>query len=171
MRLGQDVKRGRCDECKRRKKRCVGDGPVCEFCEKKGLQCLNHDELRIKQFEAPMMKKRRSDSRSPLNNIGASIAGGAAFHQENLEAPQPQIIQFEYNDPKQYVPTPQSIPRKSEETIQIETPGSPKEKITPSSLVEMIKANLPFGTELTTPDSLAFDKTPKLYLPQRRLVT
>lgn len=172
MRLGQDVKRGRCDECKRRKKRCVGDGPVCEFCEKKGLQCLNHDELRIKQFEAPAMKKRKSDSKSPFNYVAAPMATGAVFHQEVFQPPQPQMVHFEQNDLTQYVPTPpQSIPRKSEEVVQIESPSSPKEKITPSSLVEMIKANLPFGTELTTPDSLAFDKTPKIYLPQRKLVS
>lgn len=58
---GSVLKRGRCDECKRRKKRCIRDGRVCDFCKKKGLECNNYDALQIVQFEGPQRKKVKNN--------------------------------------------------------------------------------------------------------------
>lgn len=145
-----DINRGRCDECRRRKKRCVGTGPVCEFCQKKGLACENHNVLKIMHFEPPSKKKQKTISPGLVPDEVQSAA-----HYEPL-------------DHSANIARVQSLVRNNEEANI--TKLAPQNQITPTTLVDMIRANLPSSRESKASDSLSFEQTPIIYLPQRKLI-
>lgn len=166
MVLTQRVNRGRCDECKRRKKRCVGDGPICEFCAKKGYNCTNHNQLQILHFEGPSKKKKK-----PIEKLDTSVS--------NTPSVQPQLYQVSFDQTEPIEPNfidPQlqdsqlniqevMTPRPSKQSLPL--PSS--NPITQSSLIKIIKDNLPHGTEIIAPDGLDLDKAPQIYLPRQKL--
>lgn len=132
---GQQLKRGRCDECKRRKKKCVGDGPICDFCQKKGLQCNNYDALQIFQFEGPKRKKSKSSATKSPNELKKAI------EESSISPTGPQTGRISMNS----------------------------HKFTPSSLIQLIKQNLPKDQNNSLSDNgIGMGKSPSIYLPTRK---
>lgn len=140
---GRVLKRGRCDECKRRKKRCVGDGPICDFCKKKGLSCNNYDALQIVQFEGPQRKKQK-------------------------ESPQLEVDTKGKQDEDRVAENSKAFPHKDSSGISMDY-----HKLTPSALVNLVKENLPKngnGSSYLNFDGLAVDNAPTIYLPRKKWV-
>jgi len=164
MKPGQEISRGRCDECKRRKKRCVGTGSICDFCQKKGLQCTNHNTVKIFHFETPRNTKRQK-------TVSSSQQGNeeALFQVEQCN-PAPHTSNPSIREIQNQIPVidPQLQSTANSQAHLQKHPSH--DKITPSSLVEMIKANLPHNPEtMSQKQGLEFDKAPKLYLPSQKI--
>lgn len=54
------LKRKRCNECKRRKKRCDGNGPKCDYCQKKNIQCV-FDNIHLVHYSEKKPTKKKPE--------------------------------------------------------------------------------------------------------------
>lgn len=108
------IKRRRCDECRRRRKRCTGSGSSCELCCQKGLHCNNFG-FQVVEFNGPENK----------------------VVKPSITPRRPKITQKPL-----YIQSPRSSPA-STSSDSLQVGDQEKKPITSSSLISLIKQNLP----------------------------
>ncbi|ODV85605.1 hypothetical protein CANARDRAFT_28368 [[Candida] arabinofermentans NRRL YB-2248] len=111
----QALKKKRCAECKRRKKRCDGDGSRCNYCEKRGIECII-ESVHIVQYTGQQRRKTRIEK----------------IEKSSSQRSFPPLIDFVSTSPKSLnkmsdTTTPPSVVAR--DTKSMITPNSPPKSV------------------------------------------
>lgn len=115
-------KKKRCNECRRRKKKCEMSGDSCLYCLQKGIKCSFPDEILDFDPQNGKINKKESQNQTmvKLNNIDKSkkLFIQPKFPSQLFFPNQNKFFLIGYLNPKLYIPVSDSVIKSNNLTMQ-----------------------------------------------------